>query len=255
LNRQTIHYGKHHNQVADVWWPSAAQGDLPVVALIHGGFWRQLYTKRLMHDMAAAISGLGWVAYNIEYRRVGALGSGGWPATFDDVSAAINALDTLDGVDVTRVMTCGHSAGGHLALWAAGDRATALDSEPPRVRPALAASLAGVVDLIAAARMNLGGGAVQALMGGGPEEFPDRYRLGSPAGLLPLGVPQLLIHGLGDGSVPPGLSADYVQMATQHGDDATFVPLPGAGHMEMIDPKSRAFDQVVACMERLGPTG
>jgi acetyl esterase/lipase len=251
VSRRAIAYGDHRHQVAEVWRPKGLRGDRPVVVLIHGGFWRPLYSKRLMHGMAGAIVDQGWVAYNIEYRRVGALGSGGWPATFQDVSAAIDALDTVEGIDPSRVITCGHSAGGHLALWAGGDRVTALSHSAPRIRPALAVSLAGVVDLVVAARMRLGGGAVQALMGGEPEEFPDRYRLGSPAALLPLGLPQVLVHGLQDGTVPSSLSADYVELARQRGDAATYLPLPDAGHMEMIDPKSRAFDHVATAMHRL----
>jgi acetyl esterase/lipase len=254
VSRPTVNYGSHHNQVADVWRPKELPGDLPVVVLIHGGFWRQMYTKRLMHSMAGAIVDLGWVAYNIEYRRVGALGSGGWPATFQDVAAAIDALDTVEGIDLSRIITCGHSAGGHLALWAAGDRVTGETDQPARVRPALAVSLAGVVDLIAAARMGLGGGAVQALMGGEPDEYPDRYRLGSPASLLPLGTPQVLVHGLSDGSVPPSLSSDFVNLAQQHGDDVTYFPLPNAGHMEMINPSGRAFAHLADCMKGLDAT-
>ncbi len=108
-------YGPDRAQVAEVWRPGVEDHALPVVALIHGGFWRQIYTKRLMHRMAEAVVAHGWVAYNIEYRRVGAFGSGGWPATFDDVSQAIEALAAVDGIDQRRVATCGHSAGGHLA--------------------------------------------------------------------------------------------------------------------------------------------
>src|SRR6185437_12985874 len=107
----------------------------------------------------------GWIAYNIEYRRVGSSGRGGWPATFEDVSDAIDALAGVDGVDRRRVATCGHSAGGHLALWAASSRST---GDPRRPAPAIdvsaAVSLAGVVDLQAAARQFVGAGAVTALM-------------------------------------------------------------------------------------------
>ncbi len=252
MSVQTVKYGSNHNQVADVWRPKRSQGDRPVVVLVHGGFWRQLYTKRLMNRMARAITELGWVAYNIEYRRVGALGTGGWPATFQDVAAAIDALGTLEGIDLSRIITCGHSAGGHLALWAAGDRITRTGDSLPKVRPAMAISLAGVVDLVSAARMGLGGGAVQALMGGEPDEFPERYRLGSPAALLPLRTPQVLIHGLDDDSVPPSLSIEYAGLARQHGDVATYIPLPTAGHMEMINPSGRAFAHVVDCMNRVG---
>jgi acetyl esterase/lipase len=251
VSKLTVKYGSHHNQVADVWRPTGFPGDRPVVVLIHGGFWRQLYTKRLMHGMASAIVDLGWVAYNIEYRRVGALGSGGWPATFQDVAAAMDALDTVENIDLSRIITCGHSAGGHLALWAAGDRVTDVSEQSARVKPALAVSLAGVVDLIAAARMGLGGGAVQGLMGGEPDEYPDRYRLGSPAELLPLGTPQVLLHGVNDVSVPRSLSIEYVQRAQQLGDEATYLPLRDTDHMEMINPKGQAFAHLVDYMHRM----
>ncbi len=89
-------------------------------------------------------------------------------------------------------------------------------------------------------------------MGGEPDEVPERYRMGSPAALLPMGTPQVLIHGLDDNSVPPSLSFDYVELARQRGDVATYLPLPDAGHMEMIDPSGHVFAHVVSCMNSFG---
>jgi len=246
--RTPLSYGPHRAQVADIWRPTHAAGKVPVVVLIHGGFWRQLYTKRLMRGLAQAIVAHGWIAYNLEYRRVGAGGAGGWPLTFEDVAAGINALAGIDAVDMTRIVTCGHSAGGHLALWAASPRQTGADLSRQAVRVRHAISLAGVVDLIEAARLGLGGGAVQALMGGGPDVVPERYAFGSPASLLPLGVPQTLIHGLNDSTVPPSLSRDYAALAVDRGDDARFVPLPGVGHMDIIDPHGAVWDAIAACL-------
>jgi len=235
VKRESIRYGSGTGQVAEVWRPPGAGEPLPVVVLIHGGFWRQQYTKQLMHRLARAVTDRGWMAYNIEYRRVGRFGRGGWPDTFEDVSDAIDALARVDGVDRRRVATCGHSAGGQLALWAAGPRSTGdAGRAAPSVEVAAAVSLAGVVDLEAAARQFVGRGAVQALMGGGPDDLPARYRLGSPAALLPLGKPQLLLHGLADGSVPAWLSELYGHTAERLGDAATYVALPGVGHMELI---------------------
>jgi hypothetical protein len=77
---------------------------------------------------------------------------------------------------------------------------------PIKVRPCAAISLAGVVDLVAAAETGLGGGAAAALLGGDPAECPDRYRAASPAAMVPLGVPQLLVHGLADTTVPAVMS-------------------------------------------------
>jgi len=226
--------------------------DRPVVVLIHGGFWRQLSTKRLMHRMARAIAAHGWVAYNLEYRRVGRLG-GGWPVTFDDVVDALDALAGVEGVDHRRIVTCGHSAGGHLALWAGASRASGAASRvrPGAVRVHTAISLAGVVDLSAAARHRIGGDAVVDLMGGGPDEVPHRYALGSPAQLMPSDTRQLLLHGLDDTTVPPALSRDYVDFVRTRGGAARYVPLPGVAHMEMIDPGGAAFPEVLACLDEV----
>ena len=250
MKRSTLRYGPDRAQVAEVWRPDDGSRRLPAVVLIHGGFWRQLYTKRLMHRLAKAVVAHGWVAYNMEYRRVGAFGHGGWPATFDDVADAIEALARVEGVDHRRVVTVGHSAGGHLALWAGSSRSTErAGAGPVSVRVCAAVSLAGVVDLAAAARSALGGGAVAALMGGGPDDVPDRYALGSPASLLPLHTPQFLLHGSADTTVPASLSADYVALARSLGDRAEYVPVPGAGHLDMINPRGRAFPELVARLE------
>jgi acetyl esterase/lipase len=241
---ETVRYGTERAQVAEVWRPVAPAGPVPVVVLIHGGFWRQQYTKGLMHRLARAVTGQGWMAYNIEYRRVGRFGRGGWPGTFEDVSDAIDALAGVDGADLRRVATCGHSAGGHLALWAASTRSTGDPQRPAVAVDVVAgASLAGVVDLEAAARKGVGRGAVDALMGGGPDDVPERYRLGSPAALLPIGKPQLVLHGLADDSVPPSLSERYAAAATAAGDPALYVPLPGVGHMEVISGGGATFDE------------
>ncbi len=251
MKRSAFRYGADRSQVTELWYPDEVDGSLPVVLLIHGGFWRQLYTKRLMHPLAEAIVACGWIAYNIEYRRVGTFGHGGWPATFQDVSKALDALVDVAGADLHRVATLGHSAGGHLALWAASARRTTGASPPPRpVRVCAAVSLAGVVDLVAAERQMVGGTSVRALMGGDPDDVPERYALGSPAALLPLGVPQFLIHGEADRSVPASLSADYVERARAMGDrEARYLPLSGTGHMELIDPNKQAFGYAVRCLK------
>jgi acetyl esterase/lipase len=252
--RQRVHYGSRHPQSAEVWRPEQQDGPAPVVVLIHGGYWRAIYTKRLMRRLAAAVVARGWVAYNIEYRRVGPLGGhGGWPATFDDVAAAMDHLTELEGIDLARVVTCGHSAGGHLALWAAGRAGlpAGVPGADPKVLPCGAISLAGVVDLDRAAALGLGGGAVPALLGGPPTDHPERYAVASPAALLPLGVPQVLIHGLADAIVPASLSEEYVDAAKACGDPAVYVPLAGLGHMEMIDPGSAAWAAAEEHLDRL----
>jgi acetyl esterase/lipase len=254
MNRLVVRYGRHHSQIGELWHPGQADGPLPVVVLIHGGFWRAVYTKRLMRRLAAAVTHARVAAWNIEYRRTGALGGGGgWPATFEDVAAAVDHLAHIPGVDLDRVVTCGHSAGGHLALWAAarGRLPEGAPGAAPVVKLRGAVSLAGVVDLVEAAAAGLGAGAVQALLGGEPDEVAERYALASPAALLPFGVPQVLVHGLDDTTVPPGSSERYQRAAEAAGDTVTYLPQAGADHMAMIKPTSPAWPAVAAELQRL----
>jgi acetyl esterase/lipase len=254
MTRTTIRYGAHRAQSAELWMPDDVRPVVPVVVLLHGGFWRQMYTKRLMHGMARRLVGEGWAALNVEYRRVGRGGSGGWPETFDDVSAAVDALAGVSTIDLAMVVTMGHSAGGHLGLWLAGPRTTSSSSSTAHAVTVTAAiSLAGIPDLEAASRSGLGHGAVDALMHGSPEQWPEEYRLASPAAQLPLRVRQFLLHGEADSTVPLSASASYVAAARAAGDEVTLVPLAGATHMDMIRTKGQAFKEVKSILERLRP--
>jgi acetyl esterase/lipase len=245
LRRTIARYGRARANIAELWRPDRVDGDLPVVVLIHGGYWRAPHTKRLMRPLSKAISDEGWAVWNIEYRRTGRFGGGGgWPATFLDVAAAVDALARVPGIDLGRIVTCGHSAGGQLALWAAGRHRlpAGAPGAAPRLSVRAAVSLAGVVDLRRAAALGLGAGAVPTLLGGDPGSYPDRYAIASPAALLPLGVGQALIHGRDDETVPCSLSEDYCTAALAAGDtDVTFLAPPAVDHMAIIDPHSPAW--------------
>ncbi len=245
MRRVALRYGTERGQVAELWHPATMRGAMPVVVLIHGGYWRAAHTKVLMRRLAKAVTDEGWAAWNVEYRRTGRWGGGGgWPATFHDVADAVDALARVPDVDLDRVVTCGHSAGGHLALWVAG-RHRLHEGDPGRpVRVVVrgAVSLAGVVDLRSGARLGLGDGAVQALIGQEPDAAPAIYDRASPAAMLPLGIPQVLVHGLGDTVVPPSMSEAYVAAAHQAGDlDAIYAPVPDIGHMDVISPRRTAW--------------
>lgn len=232
-------YGDHRSQVAHLTLP-AGPGPHPVVVLIHGGCWRARYDRHLMDDLAADLAERGRAAWNIEYRRVGLRAGGGWPATFDDVSAAIDHLAGLDApLDLERVAAVGHSAGGHLALWAAGRR----DARVPLLAVVGQAALS---DLEAAAAQGVCGGMVEQLLGGPPGRVPDRYREASPARRLPLAVPTLLVHGGRDDIVPAEMSRAFAAAA-----GCELAELPDDGHFEHIEPGSRAWATVVTWLERL----
>ena len=244
-----VAYGDHPDQVGNLHLP-LGDGPWPVVVLIHGGFWKWGYDRALMAPLARDLAARGLAVWNIEYRRVGQVG-GGWPGTLEDVAAANDAVAGLEGVDADRVVTVGHSAGGHLALWLAARHhiAAGQPGAGPRVRPCGAVSQAGVTDLARAAAEGLGGGACDALLGGTPGEVPERYAAASPAALLPLGVPVLLIHGGRDDIVPPGQSRAFAHAARAAGDAWELAEFADADHFDVIEVGHPSWDVVVAWIE------
>jgi len=236
---ETLRYGALPGQEGDLYLPSRRRAS--VVVLLHGGFWRQPYGRDQMSAVAADLQRRGHAVWNLEYRRT-AGGAGGWPATFDDVRAGVAYLREAPSgaVDLGRVTVCGHSAGGHLALWVAAQRrGLAADAG---VTVCAAVGQAPVADLVAAHTLGLGRGAVGELMGAGPDQAPDRYAAASPAALLPLGVRQLILHGVLDDVVPLALTDAYVAAARRAGDSVAVRELAGSGHMEFLDPSSAAHD-------------
>lgn len=241
---ETITYGTDPSQFAELTRPTGTSRG--VVVIIHGGFWLAQYDLSLGRPLAVALAAQGWTAYNIEYRRVG--NGGGWPGTLDDVAAAIDALADVDGLDTTKVVTLGHSAGGHLAVWAAGrTRLTGSPWAEPVVPVTAAISQAGVLDLTAATAENLGGGAVQRFMGG---TVDDRYVLADPTAQIPLDVPVRCVHGTSDGNVPLSQSTDYVERARAAGADAEVLEVEG-DHFVVIDPSSMAWARTLEILETL----
>jgi acetyl esterase/lipase len=237
-------YGSHFHQYADLFLPAEAEGAVPVAVLLHPGFWREQYTLETSQDLARDLARRGWAAWNVEYRRVGEVSEGGYPATLEDVAAAIDALRDLDSpLDLARVVSVGQSAGGPLALWAA-------TRDAPAVPLAGAVSQAGMPDLRAADRENLGDGAATAFMGGHADDMPDAYAAASPIERLPLGVPQLLVHGDADDVVPASQSTTYAEAARAAGDEVDLVVRPGEDHFVHMDPAGGAWGDVVAWLGR-----
>jgi acetyl esterase/lipase len=236
-------YGSHFHQFGDLILPQS-EGVAPVAVVLHAGWWREEYGLDIADELARDLARRGWAAWNVEYRRVGEFSGGGWPETFEDVAAAVDALATLGApLDLHRVVAVGQSAGGTLALWAAGRR-------DPAVALAGAVSQAGVTDLREADRLGLGDGAVAALMGGGAGDVPERYAAASPIERLPLGVPQLLVHGDADDRIPVDQAARYAEAARAAGDDAELVVRPGEDHFVHLDPAGAAWATVVQWLRR-----
>ena len=238
---RTVAYGPDAAQFGELTLPAGQPKG--VVVVVHGGFWKAAYDLSLGRPLAASLAEHGWAAWNIEYRRVGS--GGGDPATFDDVAAAIDALHDQD-LPLDRVLAVGHSAGGHLATWAASRGRFARWQTTVDLTGVVAQ--AGVLDLVAAYDENLGGGAVVGLLGHRPG--PDDARL-DPRQQIPLDIPVHCLHGTDDDNVPLSQSQEYVAAATAAGSDARLTAIEGGDHFVLIDPSSDAWRQTLAILDGL----
>lgn len=261
MSPRRVAYGDDSSQWGDLYRPSAAADpDGPaskgVVVVVHGGFWKAEYDASLGAPLALSLAENGWTALNLEYRRVGSPdgegGGGGYPATFDDLAAGIDLLadvEELTDAERATVVTLGHSAGGHLAVWAAA-RGRFERWSPVRVPVTAAVSQAGVLDLTAGLSDANAAPNVLALMGGDAEADPAAYDAADPARHLPLGVPVRCVHGTADTIVPLRQSRDYVAAATGAGDDATLTEVDG-DHFIVIDPATEAWERTLELLEDL----
>lgn len=240
---QEYSYGSHPSQLVRLHLPT---GDhLPVVVVVHGGFWRNKYGIELAEPLAADLAKYGVAAAAIEYRRIG--DGGGWPTTMADVARAVDHLATAGQyvaqgrLRLDRVAAVGHSAGGQLAAWLAHRRSLRSGTagsvtQMAHFQPMVGAvSQAGVLDLVGASREHLGNGAVDDLMQGSAGSVPQRYHHSSPLAHVGDGARIVCVHGDADVDVPISQSERYVAAAASAGDPVRLVTLPGVGHMELVD--------------------
>ena len=247
-----IAYGPDPLQVAEVWRPDG-KGPFPTVLMIHGGCWLSgLANLHIMDYAAEDLRRRGIAVWNIEYRGVDRPG-GGYPGTFQDVNAAADAfLAHAKDYDLrtTKIVVLGHSAGGQLALWlVARDKLPTASPlrDPKRLDIAWTVSLGGLPDLTTA-KEGCGEKTVRRLLAGtsGPDPLADV----SPARLLPLATPRMLIHGALDETSPPSQGKAYVAKArAAHDIRAWSFAIPGEGHVEEISPGSRAWAAVTVGLD------
>jgi acetyl esterase/lipase len=234
MNPKRIPYGADASQFFELWHPAKTVTGFAVY--IHGGFWRAKYDLSHANPFCAALAARGIVTANLEYRRIGQPG-GGWPGTFEDVIAGVKAATEHVGRSPVIV---GHSAGGHLAL--------RLCSEPLSLRAVVA--LAPVADLRLAYELNLSNGAVVEFLGGTPEEMPSRYDQACVSQRVS-STRRAIVHGTQDEDVPIEVSRGYMRARQNDPEPPSLLELPGAGHMDLIDPESPVGLTVIDLVTRL----
>ncbi|WP_018547847.1 alpha/beta hydrolase [Streptomyces sp. LaPpAH-108] len=256
----TAAYGDHSDQVIDFYAPRTRAAEplsAPLVVVLHGGAWRARYDRRHITPFADYLARRGFAVANVEYRRgssadgdgAGSDGdeAGRWPETFDDVAAALDALpvlarEALPQADTRRTVLTGHSAGGHLALWAAARHVLPADSpwrtdQPAPLRGVVA--LAPIADFTLAAKLEVCGNAAIQLLGGA-DLFTDRLPHADPSLLLPTGIATTLVQGRTDLDVPEPVSEAYADAAAKAGEVVGLTLLEDVGHFPLIDPAADA---------------
>lgn len=236
-----IAYGPEPLQFGDLRLPDGS-GPHPLVVVIHGGYWQAIYNLTHAGHLCMDLARHGIASWNVEYRRIGDPG-GGWPGTGDDVLRALAHVRELareHPLDLDRVVVIGHSAGGHLAVW------SSLHTEIP-LRGVV--SIAGVVDMHRLAELGDDHGLIARLLGGGPDEVPDRWEQASPRRHLPWPVRTVLACGTAD--VHWGPNESTADAARAAGGDVELVPLPDAGHFEPVDPAAPEWGVVRGKIEEL----
>ncbi|MFF9572253.1 alpha/beta hydrolase family protein [Streptomyces sp. NPDC014685] len=251
----SVAYGNHPDQLIDFYAPRDGRAGAPVVVVLHGGAWRAPYDRQHVSPFADFLARRGFAVASVEYRRGGGTPgqgadgpvAGRWPDTFDDVAAAMDALPgllarELPAADTRRIVLTGHSAGGHLALWAAARHVLPGDSpwrlpEPPPLRGVVA--LAPIADFATAVRLDVCSGAVGQLLGRA-EDHEERAPLTDPAVLLPTGIATTVVQGTADPDVPQAVAEAFVDAAARAGETVGLTLLSDVGHFPLIDPAADA---------------
>ncbi|MEV0909200.1 alpha/beta hydrolase family protein [Streptomyces hokutonensis] len=254
----TAAYGDHPDQLIDFYAPHGERvpGEpAPLVVVLHGGAWRAPYDRRHVTPFADFLARRGFAVANVEYRRGAALPAQGgtgpvagrWPETFDDVAAALDALpalvrEALPQADPRRTVLTGHSAGGHLALWAAARHVLPKDAPwrtdaPAALRGVVA--LAPIADFTVAEKLAVCGGAAGQLLGG-EAKFAERLPYADPTLLLPTGIATTLVQGRADLVVPQAVAESYADAAAKSGEVVGLTLLEDVGHFPLIDPVADA---------------
>lgn len=249
-----IAYGPGVRQFGELWMPQG-KGPHPVVVILHGGCWQhEVADLSYMNAAAQDLAKRGLAVWSLEYRSVDDAG-GGYPGTFQDVGAGLDHLRAIAAghdLDLKRLVILGHSAGGHLGLWAAGrpnlPKSSPLYAADPLPIGAVV-SLGGLPDLQGtpeAINLVCGANIVGRVTGPATPSHADVFADTSPVNLLPLHVPAVMVHGVFDSVSPPWQGMHYRQLARAKGDQVEVLPIADSGHFELVWPGSAAWTEIAA---------
>lgn len=251
-----ISYGQDATQKIDLFLPEGA-GPFPVVLLIHGGCWsaRTAGREQVRH-LGADLARRGIAVWSIGYRRADEAG-GGYPGTYLDVATAIDRLRDQAGkfrLDLSHTVLVGHSAGGHLALWAAGrDRIpgeSRLHAANPFV-PRDVVALAGVGDLKKFSPLVpgiCGQGIIESLLATPTQGRADVFADTSPADIGANHARVAMISGVLDRLVPPYVAHDYAR-SVRSDLEVDLINVEGAGHFDLVSTGRPGWEVAVASIE------
>ena len=247
-----LEYGSGASAFGELFLPSGS-GPHPVAIVVHGGCWLSIADVTYMSRFSRFLAEAGWAVWAPEFRRIDQT-SAQWPAILEDVAAASDHLRTIAGafdLDLERVVSMGHSSGGHLAFWLAGRSTLPADSEsgfqlrgddPLPIRAVVGlAAITSLEEFDRRTDRGCGDSIVTRLVGGEGEGFDERIGLTSPVHGLPLGVPQFIVSGALDSTVPAAHGEAWVRGAIAVGDLAEAVEVARAGHFELVDPTHPSF--------------
>lgn len=251
-------YGPNGDQFGDLYRPDTDQ-KLPVLVVIHGGYWQ--HTSNLdeypTQALVAHFKEHNLAIWNLEYRRMNVEGdnvTAPWPVTFEDVSAGLDFLYNLEGIeglDLNKVLVVGHSAGGHLAVWASSRDQISPMSELYRsqfLQAKHTISIAAVLDFDRANDLSQPH-QVERLMGGTKANWPLRYQATDPMQMAQGQASLCLIHGSLDTDVPVSQAHAYV--AASGNKNLTLKVMPNAGHFGMLpkdDQPAPYWQQLITCI-------
>lgn len=222
----SYHYGAHPTQFVQYWSAPKQSETASNVIFIHGGCWLKDYDITHTNPASNALRNAGFNVWSIEYRRLGEDG-GDWPASLNDVEAAIDFIG--DKINGRPSAVMGHSAGGHLALLATANDTPA----SPNIEAVI--GLAAITDMVSYTQTN--GSCNRAalnLMKTAYENASD-YQKASPK-TLKLHNNTWLIQGNADRIVP---------LSQTHNIDVETEVLDGVGHFDLIHPHSSAWKAII----------